>query len=304
MKFIELNKNLREKIEPLYVIKGDDYFLVKQALSNLKSMIVKEFEEFNFISLDADKMKKEQVYEQIMTFPMVNDLRLVVLNHPNQEIEKFLNNFDFSSSTSVVLCVGAEHITKGEIIDCSKLDRIDITKYVLNSLKKSNLSIEEQALDFLIDATNSNMSKLVNELNKITAYCVDSELITMDIAVNLVSSSSDYAIYMLTNAIDKKDFSTYQKILNDLTKGQTQGEIFSFMGKYFKRMQYVALSKNDEELAKILNIKPYAIKMSRQNISKNGIKYYLNLFQKYVELDYKIKSGKITALNALYELIF
>ncbi len=304
MKFIDLNRNLREKVEPLYVIKGEDFFLVKQAISNLKSMIVKEFEEFNFVSLDAEKMKKEQVYEQIVTMPMINEFRMVVLNNPNQEIEKFLNSFDFSDSTTVVVCVGAEHITKGEVIDCSKLDRIDITKYVLNSLKKSNLSIEEQALDFLIEATNSNMTKLVNELNKITAYCVDSEIITIDVVVNLVSSSSDYAIYMLTNAIDKKDFATYQKILNDLTKGQTQGEIFSFMGKYFKRMQYVALNKNDEEVAKILNIKPYAIKMSRQSIGQNGVKYYLNLYQKYVDLDYKIKSGKITALNALYELIF
>ena len=69
-------------------------------------------------------------------------------------------------------------------------------------------------------------------------------------------------------------------------------------------MQYISLNKNDEELAKILSIKPYAVKMSRQNITKNGIKYYLNLYEKYVELDYKIKSGKITPENALYELIF
>ena len=77
-----------------------------------------------------------------------------------------------------------------------------------------------------------------------------------------------------------------------------------YMGKYFKRMQYISLNKNDDELAKILNIKPYAIKMSRQNIAKNGVKYYLSLYEKYIELDHKIKSGKISATNALYELIF
>ena len=31
---------------------------------------------------------------------------------------------------------------------------------------------------------------------------------------------------------------------------------------------------------------------------------YIDLYQKYIDLDYKIKSGKITATNALYELIF
>lgn len=109
---------------------------------------------------------------------------------------------------------------------------------------------------------------------------------------------------MLTNAIDNKDYTTYQKIINEMSQSSTMGEIFSYLGKYFKRMQYVALNKNDNEIAKILNLKPYAIKMSRQNVAKNGIKFYINLYEKYINLDYEIKSGKISPANALYELIF
>ena len=304
MKFIELNKSLKDKIEPLYNIKGDDFYLIKQAVNNIKSFLIKELEEFNFVSLDAEKMKKEQIYEQIVTLPIGNDYRLVIINKPNQEIVKFLSKFDFTDNTTVVVCVGADGLDVGEVVDCTVLDRTDLTKYVLNYLSKFKLSIEEQALDYLIDATNGNMSKLVNELNKITAYCVDLETATMDIVTNLVANTSEYAIYMLTNAIDNKDYSSYQRILNDLSKSQSQGEIFSYIGKYFKRMQYISLNKNDVELAKILNIKPYAVTMSRKNIIKNGIKYYLNLYEKYINLDYKIKSGKITPANALYELIF
>ncbi|MBR4999158.1 MAG: hypothetical protein IKY10_04680, partial [Clostridia bacterium] len=96
----------------------------------------------------------------------------------------------------------------------------------------------------------------------------------------------------------------YQQILNQMAKSQTLNEIFSYMGKYFKRMQYVALNKNDDELGKILKIKPYAVKMSRQSVNKNGVKFYINLYEKYVNLDFKIKSGKISVSNALYELIF
>lgn len=304
MKFIELNKQLKISIEPLYNLKGEDFFLIRQALTNIKSYLIKDLEEFNFVSLDAEKMKKEQVYEQIATLPIVNEYRLVVINNPNQDIVKFLNSYTFLDNTTVVVCVNADNLTSGVVVDCSKLDRADTTKYILNSLAKNKLSIEECALDYIIDATNGNMSKIVNELSKITAYCVNEELITIDIVTNLVSNTSEYAIFMLTNAIDNKNYSNYQKILNDLIKSQSQAEIFSYMGKYFKRMQYIALSKNDDELAKILNIKPYAIKMSRQNITKNGIKFYINLYEKYVTLDHKIKSGKISATNALYELIF
>ena len=304
MKFIELNKKLKEKVEPLYNIKGEDFFLVKQAITNLKAFLIKDLEEFNFASIDAEKIKKEVVNEQILTLPFVNEYRLVVLNNPNQEVVKFLNQLNLNEFDSVIVCVNAQNLTVGEEVDCSKLERSDIYKYILNYLSKQSLSIEERALDYIIEATNANMSNITNELNKIASYCVDSDMITMDVVANLVSSSSDYAIYMLTNAIDNKDYTSYQKILHDLSKSQSQGEIFSYIGKYFRRMQYIALNKNDEELAKILSIKPYAVKMSRQAVNKNGVKYYLNLYEKYVTLDYKIKSGDITPANALYELIF
>ena len=304
MKFIELNKHLKEKIEPLYNIKGDDFYLIKQALTNIKSFLIKDFEEFNYVNLEADKMKKEQAYELISTLPMINDYRLVVFTNPSQDVVKFLNKHEFQDNTTIVVCINADNLTVGEVVDCSKLDRSDLTKYILNYLSKCDLSIEEQALDYLIEATNGNMTKIVNELGKISAYCVDLEIVTMDIVTNLVSNSQEYAIYMLTNAIDTKNYASYQKILNDLIKSQSQAEIFAYMGKYFKRMQYIALSKDDTELAKILNIKPYAVTMSRKNIANNGVKYYIGLYEKYVELDYKIKSGEITATNALYELIF
>lgn len=304
MKFIELNKHLKEEVQPLYNIKGDDFFLIKQAISNIKSFLIKDFEDFNYAKLDAEKMKKEQAYEQISTLPIANDYRLVVLENPSSDIVKFLNKHEFEDNIVVIVCVNAENLTAGEIVDCSKMDKLDITKYILNSLSKSHLSIEEQALDYLIEATTSNMTKIVNELKKITAYCIDKEVVTMDIVTNLVASSNDYAIYMLTSAIDNKDYSKYQQILNQMSKSQTHNEIFSYIGKYFKRMQYIALNKNDEELAKILNIKPYAVKMSRQSVTKNGVKFYINLYEKYIDLDHKIKSGKISSTNALYELIF
>lgn len=304
MKFIELNKQLKDKVQPLYNIKGADLFLIKQALTNIKSYLIKDLEEFNYVSIEADKIKKEQVNEQILTLPIGNEFRLVVLHNPNQEVVKFLNKFDFEDNSIVVVCVNAEGLTVGENIDCSKLEKTDTTKYILNYLSKQNLSIEERALDYIIDATSGDMTKIVNELNKISAYCVDLEVVTIDIVTNLVANISEYAIYMLTNAIDTKNYASYQKILNDLTKSQSQAEIFSYMGKYFKRMQYIALSKDDTELSKILGIKPYAITMSRQNISKNGVKYYVNLYQKYIDLDQKIKSGEITPINALFELIF
>lgn len=306
MKFIDLNKNLKNRIENVYKIIGDDSFLIRQTIINLKKFLIKEFEEFNYIKLDADKMKVDEIEANLLTIPISNNYRLVVIENPNSEICKFINNFDFTDSSTVLLAINADKISVGEVVDCNKLDRKDISNYILNYLGKLHLSIHEQALDYLIDACSSDMAKINNELNKIGSYALGEniQVIDLNIVTNMVSYSSEYVIYMLTNAIDNKDYTSYQTIINQMNKSQSAAEIFSYMGKYFRRMQYISIDKNDDELIKILNLKPYAIKISRQNIAKNGVKYYINLYQKYVDLDYKIKSGEISAKNALYELVF
>lgn len=304
MKFIELNKKLKDQILPLYNIVGEDIFLVRQAINILKNHLVKDFDEFNFIILDADKIKSSELEAQIVTLPIGSDYRLVVLNSPSADVVKFLNSYNFEGSSVVVACMNASNLKSAEIIDCEKLDRADIQKYVMNYLYKLNTSIEERALDFLIDATNGDMQKIVNELGKLSAYAIEDKVITLNTVTNLVSESQEYVIYMLTNAIDNKDLTAYQKMITNMSKSQSVQEIYSYMGRYFRRMMYIAINKNDDELSKILSIKPYAIKVARQNVKKNGVKFYVNLYNKYVDLDYKIKSGEISPKNALFEFVF
>ncbi len=302
MKFIEINKKLNEKIENVYNLVGHDDFLIKHAILNIKAATVKEFEEFNYQVVPND-CTSQTLLAALSTLPMANDYRLVIIYNPTSEQVKIINEFDFDSANVLVL-VNAEKLKVGEVVDCEKLDRIDINRYILNYINKVNLKIEEQAMDYLIDACNSNMSNIVNELNKIVSYCSDKGVIALNDTLNLVANNSEYVIYMLTAAIDKKDYQSFQKIVAEMGKTNTANEIFSYLGRYFRRMQYVSINKNDEDVAKYLGIKPYAVKMSRKEVTKNGIKYYINLYQKYIDLDYKIKSGNISAINALYSLIF
>jgi len=304
MKFIEFSKSLNNEISCLYNAKGNDSFLLRQAVLNLKSKIILEFEEFNYQKLDADKLKAEELNSILLALPIANEYRLIVLNNPSAEVVKTLNKFDFKDTNTVVLCINAEKLENAVEIDCKGLEKEDVRKYILNQLAKQQFSIQEQALDYIIEVCDGKMEKIVVELSKIISYAIDTKEITIDVVTNLIADSTEYAIFMLTNAIDLKDYAKYEKILHEMSKNQSMGEIFSYLGKHFRRMQYLSLNKNDTEIAQILGIKPYAIKMSRQHILKNGIKYYINLYQKYIELDYKIKSGKITARNALYELVF
>jgi len=185
MKIIEINKHLKEKIENVYNIKGSDLFLIKNAINNIKTACIKDFEEFNFVRISGEKISKSELEATLSTLPIANDYRVVVIEKPNAEAVKTINQFKFDEST-VLLTINADKLKVGEEIDCTKLDKADINRYVLNYLKNTGLNIMEQALDYLIEATGGDMSKISNELNKISAYCHDKSVVELNDVMNLV----------------------------------------------------------------------------------------------------------------------
>lgn len=309
MKFLELANSLKD-IKTAYIIKGDDDFLKSKALNLLKEACIKQFEDFNYFRVDFSTKNMSDLNELLTTLPIGDDTRLLIIDNflLNNENANCINKIvDLGSQNSRLCVVFYEPKISGntgiEVIDCSKLDTNTFERWVLSFLKKNDLRIDKMALEYISFVSDCDLTFCNSELPKVVAYCDETKHITINDVKLLLTKNENYFIYNLTNSIDEKNNEKYNAILNTLTQTEMVGNVFTFMGSYFKKMFYCAVSnENDEEIALYLNIKPYAIKKSKENIKKNGKLFYINLFQKYVENDTNIKSGKISPLNALYSL--
>ena len=203
----------------------------------------------------------------------------------------------------VVAVIQPSQKIEGIDINCDHLNSTDLKKYLTNYFNKNDLKYEPNILDYIIDISNADLNYITNELNKVVGYADKGEIVTTDLIKLLFTKNESYFVYNLTSAIDNKDKNQAIKILNTLQENVSISEIFIFMGSYFRKMFYCAINSNNDELAGILKTKPYAISKSREYINKNGKSFYINLFNKYVNLDYEIKSGKMTPINAIYSLI-
>lgn len=303
MKFLELKKSL---ISPklIYSIVGDDEFLIGQALRILKEGLVTCFEEFNYFKVDMDNTSIKDYTNLLNTMAFGDSLRLVVFTSPNVEQVKVINSLTKDLDRVVVVCVQPEaRVDNAEVIDCNHLDRADLVKWVNNYLAKSNAKIEKGAFEYIIDLSNGDLAYLNTEIPKLISYALEKTITREDVDLTF-TKNKNYFVYHLSNAIDLRDKKAQFDILNTLTLGQTIGEVYTFLGPYFRRMFYCAVSKDsDENLASILKVKPYAIAKARQMVTKNKPTYYIDLYNKYINLDYSIKSGKITPQNAIYELL-
>lgn len=303
MKFLQLKQNLTNPAS-VYSITGDDEFLISQAIKIIKQTLVGDFEEFNYLKVDMDLTPISDYANIINTMPFGLGCRVVVFTSPSNEQVKVINSLTKDLGQVVIVCIQpASKIDNAEIIDCSHLDKADLIKWLNNYFFKSNLKIEKRAFDYIIDMSQGDLAYLNTELPKLQAY-IGEDIITIDAVNQTFTKNHNYFVYHLTNAIDNRDIKAQFDILNSLTLAQNVGDIYSFLGPYFRRMFYCSISKgSDDELASILKVKPYSITKAKQYVVKNKAQYYINYYLKYIELDYNIKFGKISSQNAMYELL-
>ena len=304
MKFLELKKSLN-KPKSIYSLVGDDEFLLSQALRIIKEELVTSFEEFNYTKIDLENTKVSDYKNILNTMPFGDSYRVVVFSMPNIEQVRAINQLTNQDLERVIIvCIQpAFKVDRAENIDCNHLGREDLIKWLNNYFFKLNIKIEKKAFDYIIDLSENDMSYLNSELSKLIAY-TNNKTITIKDVDEIFTKNKNYFIYHLSSSIDNKDKKAQFDILNALTLSQNIGDIFMFLGSYFRRMFYCSVSKlNSEELASLLKVKPYAIEKAKQFVNKNKPKYYIDLYNKYIELDYSIKLGDISYQNAMYELL-
>ena len=304
MKFVDLKSNLQKEIKNLYVVGGNDSFLINQAIEIFKEKLVDALEEFNFQKVDASTLTDNDFVNLFATLPICSQYKLIVLENVSQNNTKAIDNFFKQPFYNVVVVIKSYLYKQGEQVDCDYLDRKDLAKWIENYLKKYDLSIDATAINYILEISNSDLGYISNELVKVVGYLDKGSKVSVEDIKLLFTKKESYFVYNLTATIDSKDKKKAFLILNSLQEDNNVGDIFTFMGSYFRKMFYVAVNTGrNEELATILKTKPYAIQKARDSINKNGKSFYINLYEKYTNLDYEIKSGKITPLNAIYSLI-
>ncbi len=304
MKFLELKKSLSSP-QKIYSITGEDEYLVSQTVRIIKEGLVTCFEEFNYLKVDMDITKVGDYANILNTMPFGDGYKVIVFTEPQAEQVKAINALTKQDLGQVVIVAvqPAVKLDNAVVVDCGHLDRGDLVKWLNNYLAKAQAKIEKNALDYIVDMSAGDMAYLNSELPKLIAYAGEKTITLQDVQLTF-TKNKNYFIYHLSNAIDTKDIKAQFDILNTLTLSQNVGEIFMFLGSYFRRMFYCSISKGgDDELATILKVKPYAIAKAKQFVTKNKPRYYIDLYNKYIKLDFNIKSGDITPQNAIYELL-
>lgn len=312
MKFIDLPKNLKEKILPFYILKGDDFFVINSAVKHISNACGNEMSDFNKSTFDNENFSADRFIESISMLPMGQDKRFVLLKDIvklNENDKKIITQglSDLPETTCVALIYNDvwKFLKTGEIVDCGKMDYSMLSKFITFELKKSNKEMTPDAIRSFIELCAYDMVRISSELKKISCFS-DDRIIEKKDVLTLVSADEEFQIFELTENLGNKNGEKAIRILcNFLEKKEPIQTLFGLIANHFRRVAHVSISgMHESELAPLLGVKEYAIVKAKEQAkyySKIQLKNILKLLE---DIDSMIKSGKMTAENAIFYLVF
>ena len=306
-----LKQRLKGELKNFYLFQGEDFFLYDRGFAMIKKACNINFEDFNLQKFDDENFSAKSVIDSLEMLPMADERRLVLVKNVakiSENDKKTFFNYLSSPSDSSVLVI-FDYFKKfdflkdyAEFVDCKRFDYPLCKALIISEFEKNGKKISEEAVSTLFDSTNGYLSKIINEVSKISAYASDEELITKQMIDNLTSKDYEYIVYQLTEALGSKNADLAINLLNQMAKEQG---LISLITNHFRRLFFISISDLDnKELASLLGVKEYAITKQRaqaKNFSKIQLKKIYSLLE---EVDFNIKNGQMLQDTALNYIVF
>jgi DNA polymerase-3 subunit delta len=206
--------------KPLYWLEGEEEFFIDEVMDYAEKKILSEADaSFNltvFYGKDADWAA---IVNACRRYPMFAEKQVVLLKEAQQmrdldKLEPYIAN---PSATTVFVVShkgktidGRSKLAKvlkkhGEIFQSKKIYDNQLPAWANGYIQSKGFQIAPKALSLLVDHVGNDLSRIVNEIEKLSINLTSQNTITEDDIEKFIGVSKEYNIYELQHALSVKD---------------------------------------------------------------------------------------------------
>ena len=320
MKYVDFKKFTEENgAQPIYLFEGEETYFRERGENALKTRFLQE-PTLDYVSFDGATLKGEKIkalVDAVNCFPFISEKRFVRVSefYPSEkDFDFYLKDLFLNPPSNSILLVsnsgkgkaGTASLAKKPnvtYVDCSRSDEETIKKWIVITCKRSGVYVDGITAGKIASYCVYDMARIANETEKLLGYCEAKKIerLTDEIVDQTVYPDSEYKIYELANALSRKNYSAYMKVLEDLsTRGFNETLLLSSLASYFKNLYETSLCRGgDKEVAAALGIKEYAARKNREQVAKFGKEKILESYNAVYGAISSIKCGEIAPASAL-----
>ncbi len=326
--FDQIIADLKNKIyKPIYFLMGAESFYIDQITDYISNNVLAESEKaFNQTIVYGRDVEVKDIDNLARRYPMMASNQVVIVKEAQvvKNIDKLVY-YAGNPLNSTILVINYKYkslaknkklykeINKtGLIFESKKLYDNQVPAWINKYLNNKLFTIDPIASALLNDYLGTDLSKIVNELDKLIINLpANSKITTKHIEEN-IGISKDYNNFELQNAIAKKDILKANRIINHFGKNQKENPIILTINSlyyYFRKVlvYHFTKDKSNRNVAATLQINPYFVKDYQTAGRKYNPKKVVQIISYLREYDLKSKgvdSANTAPFELLKELIF
>jgi DNA polymerase III subunit delta len=294
----------KKKFKPVYWLEGEEEYFIDEIMKYAEHQILNEQEAgFNLTVFYGKDAQWTDVLNACRRYPMFAEKQVVLLKEAQQmkEIEKLESYIEHPlESTIFVVSFKDKKLDgrgklakllkqKAEVITTRKMYENQLPDWTNNHIQGLGFTISQKALMLLIDHIGNDLSRLVNEIDKILLNLQDRKNITEDEIEEFVGISKEYNVFELQSAMAQKDIYKAIRIITYFEANPKAAPIqlvlpalYGFFSKVY--MLYGIDAKDEKSAAATIGVPPFFIKdylSAARKYDYNGITNALLLLHHY-----------------------
>jgi DNA polymerase-3 subunit delta len=268
-------------IKPIYFFMGEEPYYIDRLTEYIEGNILSEEEKgFNQMVLYGKDVSIEDVISNAKRYPMMAERQVVIVKEAQElsrTIEKLESYADNPQPTTVLVFAykyktldKRKKVTKllekkGVVYESKKMYDNQVGEWIKRVLSGKNYNIEPKAAAMLVEFLGNDLSKISNELDKLTIILPAGSTITPKIIEDNIGISKDYNVFEFRKAIGERDQLKAYKIADYFAQNpkdnplvMTTGLVFGFFSQLL--LYHGLKDKSPGNVAKTLKVNPYFVK--------------------------------------------
>lgn len=284
-----------KKYAPIYFLEGEEPYYIDQIADYIENNVLDESEkEFNQTVMYGKDTDLISLISAAKRFPMMAE-RQVIIVREGQEIKNLTETVNVKikskstkketeispleeyalkplSTTILVVCYKyktldkrtglAKSMDKNAVMFTSeKVKDYKLAEWIAKYTGDQKIRINPKAVQMLADHLGNDLSRIVNELNKLAINKKNNEQITPDDVQQFIGISKDFNIFELQNAISTKDILKANKIIDYFSKNPKEHPFemnLAVLYTYFSKLLYYQTLPDKSSQAVMSQMRVYA----------------------------------------------
>ena len=283
-----------------FLLYGENFGLKKDIKDIIKIAIKQKNDSLEMLSVYETEIfdNEENFYNSIYSGSLFSNKKIITIFDATDKIMKKIDSvYDtYTENVFLVIISGIlekksklrnffETSKKTICIPCYLDSQKDLKIIAQSEFRKNNISLSSEAINLLIEKSNSDRGNLKNEIEKIKAYLLNKKNLELGEIKSLINFSGNYKSDILVNECLCGNISQYKKIISEL---------------YINTVNQILLLRIlSNKVQRLLNIK-------KQENKSNNIEHLINISKPAIfwkEKPMVKKQLSIWNLNGLKKII-